>query len=247
MKPAENCSLASDQILRLLAHGTIEIKGRIPRSSNIIFLVTVQGEGSSALAVYKPQRGERPLWDFPVGTLGKREVAAYRLCEALKWRLIPPTVWRHGPYGPGSMQLFVEAQEGVHFFTVKDNPAYLQDLRRLATFDLITNNADRKSGHCLVDRQGCLWAIDNALTFHVEPKLRTVIWSYAGEPLPTDILADLNALVARLNSGSPLSQILERLVSEDEVMALRYRLSWLIELGHFPDPGPYYPVPWPLV
>ncbi len=247
MKSAEDRFPASDPILPLLAHGTIEIQGRIPWSSNITFLVNVQVEGSSALAVYKPQRGERPLWDFPTGTLGKREVAAYWLCEALKWGLIPPTVWRQGPYGPGSVQLFVEAQEGVHFFTIEDDPAYHRDLQRLAAFDLITNNADRKSGHCLIDRQGHLWAIDNALTFHAEPKLRTVIWTFAGQPLPAEIMADLNALAEQLSPGSSLSRTLQRLVSQDELMALRRRLSWLIELGHFPDPGPYYPVPWPLV
>ncbi len=147
----------------------------------------------STLAIYKPQRGERPLWDFPSGTLGRREVATYLVAEAVGWGLVPPTVLREGPYGSGSVQLFVEAQEEIHFFTIQDDARYADDLRRLAALDVICNNADRKAGHCLVDVDGRLWAIDNALTFHVDPKLRTVIWDFAGTPLPARIGSDLRA------------------------------------------------------
>jgi len=240
-------ALAPDRILRLLSQGQIDVEGLIPWSSNATLLVTVRDNEFSTLAVYKPQRGERPLWDFPRGTLGMREVAAYLVCEALGWGLIPPTVLCQGPYGLGSVQLFIDAQEDAHFFTIQDNPTYAQDLKRLAAFDLIANNADRKSGHCLIDRDGRLWAIDNALTFHAESKLRTVIWDFAGRPLPADVLADLAGLQGNLAEGGTLSQALERLLSKDERTDLRRRVGRLIRARHFPQPGPDYPVPWPLV
>jgi uncharacterized repeat protein (TIGR03843 family) len=168
-------ALTPDRILCLLSEGEIEVEGLIPWSSNATLLVTVQDAELSTLAVYKPQRGERPLWDFTHGTLGMREVAAYLVCEALDWGFIPPTVLRQGPHGLGSVQFFVHAQEDAHFFTIQEFAVYTDDLMRLAAFDVVANNADRKSGHCLLDHDGRLWAIDNALTFHAEPKLRTVI------------------------------------------------------------------------
>jgi len=240
-------ALTPQRILRLLSRGEIDVEGLIPWSSNATLLVTVRDGEFSALAVYKPQRGERPLWDFGHGTLGMREVAAYLVCEALDWGFIPPTVLREGPYGLGSVQLFIDAEEDAHFFTIQDNPTYAQDLKRLSAFDLIANNADRKSGHCLIDHDGRLWAIDNALTFHAEPKLRTVIWDFAGQSLPADVLAGLTGLHVKLAEGTALSQALERLLSEDERAALRGRVSRLIQARRFPQPGPGYPVPWPLV
>jgi uncharacterized repeat protein (TIGR03843 family) len=243
----ETTALAPDRIRRLLAQGQIEVEGLIPWSSNATLLVAVRDDEFSTLAVYKPQRGERPLWDFPRGTLGMREAAAYLVCEALAWGLVPPTVLRQGPYGLGSVQLFIDAQEDAHFFTIQDNPTYTQELKRLAAFDLIANNADRKSGHCLLDREGRLWAIDNALTFHAEPKLRTVIWDFADQPLPADVLAGLHALQSSLAEGSPLSQALERLLSQEERTALGRRVDCLIRSKRFPQPGTGYPVPWPLV
>ncbi len=240
-------ALTAERILHLLSEGTIEVEGLIPWSSNATLLVTVGNDDLSTLAVYKPQDGERPLWDFPYGTLGIREVAAYLVCETLGWGLIPPTVLRQGPHGLGSVQFFVHAREDAHFFTVQGDPAYGDDLQRLSAFDVIANNADRKSGHCLVDYEGRLWAIDNALTFHEEPKLRTVIWDYAGHPLPADVLDDLQALQAILAQDSQLSQALDHLLSEREVSALRRRLQGLIEAGHFPEPGAGRVLPWPLV
>jgi uncharacterized repeat protein (TIGR03843 family) len=236
-----------DRILQLLSEGDMEVEGLIPWSSNATLLVTVSNGSFTALAVYKPQRGERPLRDFPYGTLGMREVACYLLCDALGWGFVPPTVLREGPHGLGSVQLFIDAQEEAHFFTIQDNPAYTEDLQRLAAFDVVANNADRKAGHCLLDRQGQLWAIDNALTFHAEPKLRTVIWDYATQPLPASVLADLHGLQDAWVDGSPLERALEHLLSENEVAALHRRLRQFIKAGRFPEPGPGHAVPWPLV
>jgi uncharacterized repeat protein (TIGR03843 family) len=240
-------ALTAERILHLLSEGTIEVEGLIPWSSNATLLVTVRDDELSTLAIYKPQDGERPLWDFAYGTLGIREVAAYLVCDALGWGLIPPTVLRQGPHGLGSVQFFIHAQEDVHFFTIRGDPAYVDDLRRLSIFDVVANNADRKSGHCLVDNERRLWAIDNALTFHDEPKLRTVIWDFAGQRLPVDAVDDLQALLGILSQDSQLSQALNHLLSEREVSALRRRLEWLIEAGHFPEPGPGHVLPWPLV
>ena len=240
-------TLTSERILHLLSEGTIEVEGLIPWSSNATLLVTVGDDELTTLAIYKPQDGERPLWDFPYGTLGIREVAAYLVGETLGWELIPPTVLRRGPHVLGSVQFFIHAREDVHFLTIQGDPVYVDDLQRLAAFDVIANNADRKSGHCLVDYEGRLWAIDNALTFHEEPKLRTVIWDYAGQPLPTDVLDDLQALQRILAQDSQLSQALDHLLSECEVSALRRRLQGLIEAGRFPEPGAGRVLPWPLV
>ncbi len=240
-------ALTPERILRLLSDGEIEVEGLIPWSSNATLLVTIRDKELATLAVYKPQRGERPLWDFEYGTLGMREVAAYLVSDALGWALIPPTVLRKGPHGLGSVQFFVSAQEDAHFFTIQEDPIYDEDLRRLAAFDVIANNADRKSGHCLLDGEGRLWAIDNALTFHAEPKLRTVIWNFAGQRLPADLLANLEALQEILVRDSHLREALSHLLAEDEVAALRRRLRRLIQARHFPDPGPGRAVPWPLV
>jgi hypothetical protein len=240
-------ALTPARILQLLSRGEMQVKGLIPWSSNATLLVNVQDEGYSALAVYKPQRGERPLWDFPHGTLGKREVAAYLLSEALGWCFIPPTLMRLGPYGLGSLQLFVHAQEDAHFFSIQRDPAFQEQLARLAAFDIIANNADRKSGHCLVDHDGRLWAIDNALTFHPDFKLRTVIWDFADQPLPDDVMAGLHACQHGLSPGSSLTQALGQLLTEAELAALRRRVRHLIQSACYPRPGPGPAVPWPLV
>lgn len=245
--PVDKVALSPDRALRLLAEGEVQVEGLIPWSSNATLLVTVKDGDESALAVYKPQRGERPLWDFPHGTLGMREVVSYRLCQALGWGLVPPTLLRQGPYGLGSLQAFIHAQDGAHFFTIRDQGRHTADLKRLAAFDVVANNADRKGGHCLLDGQGHLWAIDNALTFHAEPKLRTVIWDFVDQPLPARVLEDLEGLRETLRDGSPLSQELASLLSAAELEALRHRVRRLIRAGRFPQPGPGHPVPWPLL
>lgn len=239
--------LQPERVLRLLAEGKIEVHDLIPWSSNATLLVTVRDDEYATLAIYKPQRGERPLWDFPRGTLGRREVAAYLVAGALDWGLVPPTVLRRGPHGPGSVQLFINAREDANYFTIQREPRHGPDLQRLAAFDVITNNADRKAGHCLVDEEGRLWAIDNALCFHAEPKLRTVIWDFAGMPLPADIQADLGALGDALDRDPALAEALDMLLSVEEVAAFRGRVTDLIRAQRYPEPGPGRVVPWPLI
>jgi uncharacterized repeat protein (TIGR03843 family) len=203
--------------------------------------VEVTFDGACALAVYKPERGERPLWDFPPG-LFKRELAAYRLSEALGWGLVPLTLQREGPYGDGSLQEFIHADFRQHYFTLNEDPAHAARLARICAFDLIANNADRKSGHCLLGPDGRVWAIDNGLCFNVEPKLRTVIWDFAGQPLPEDVRADLLTLVER---GAPAA--LEGLLEDDERAVLLRRARRLAQTGRFPAEGGGDRYPWPVV
>jgi len=241
---------------RLLSQGHVELLGQILSSSNIIFLTSVDDGNLQVLAVYKPCRGERPLWDFSHSTLCLREVAAYVISQALGWPLIPPTVLRDGPYGPGALQLYIDADAEANYFTFREER--LPDLLPVALFDILVNNADRKGGHLLLDRWNHIWAIDNALTFHPQPKLRTVIWDFAGEPIPEEYLADLRRLREHLACESALRQTLTRLLVEVEVKnnaaspgpiaALQNRLAALLENAVFPHPDPTRrQVPWPVV
>jgi uncharacterized repeat protein (TIGR03843 family) len=223
----------------LLSRGDITVKGRMPWSSNYTFLVELRLGDATSHAVYKPERGERPLWDFPRG-LHKREVAAYRLSEALGWSLVPPTLPREGPHGPGSLQLFIEADFEQHYFTLREDPAHRDRLERICVFDLITNNADRKAGHCLLGSDGAVYAIDNGLCFHVDPKLRTVIWDFADDPIPSEILADLDRLASR-----NLPRAIAALLVPAERDALLTRTRALLKHAHFPSDGGRHP--WPLV
>lgn len=225
----------------LLARGEIVVKGRLPGSSNRTFLVEATHAGKTALAVYKPGAGERPLWDFPPG-LYRREIAAYLLSEALGWGLVPPTIGRDGPAGEGSFQLFVEADFAQHYFTLRDDPGHHDRLRRICAFDLVANNADRKSGHCLLGRDGLIYAIDNALTFHAEEKLRTVIWDFAGEPIPREIVGDVRRFVA---AGLP--ERLATLLDPAERDALLARTRRLVTEPRFPADASGHRYPWPLV
>jgi uncharacterized repeat protein (TIGR03843 family) len=234
-------------VLALLAGGELDVQGMLPWSSNYTLLATVRNNGTHGLAVYKPRRGERPLWDFPRGTLCQREVAAYVLSEAIGWSLVPPTILRDGPYGIGSVQLFIDADQEAHLFTMQKEGSYAAAIERLAAFDVLANNADRKSGHCLKGADGRLWAIDHGICFHTEPKLRTVLWDFAGQPISADILADLRALRERMRAGDPVTEMLDSLLAADEVKALRRRLERLIERGKHPEPGRGYNVPWPPV
>ena len=227
----------------LLTEGEIEVEGRMPWSSNMTMLVTLHGDdGRSARAVYKPHRGERPLWDFPDG-LYQREVAAYELSAHLGWDLVPATVIRRdAPLGVGSLQRFVEADFEQHYFTLFEDPAMHDQLRRLCVFDLLANNTDRKGGHCLVDRDGHIWGIDNGLSFHAEFKLRTVIWDFAGEPIAPELLADLQRLV---EDGLPAP--VAALLGTFERDAVLTRARALLREGELPfdETGRRYP--WPLV
>jgi len=213
----------------------------MPWSSNATFLVELALDGTTTLAVYKPERGERPLWDFPPG-LYKREVAAFLLSEALGWGIVPLTVIRDGPYGEGSFQHFVHADFEQHFFTLVEDAAHHDHLRRICLFDLLANNADRKSGHCLLGPEGAVYAIDNGLTFHVEPKLRTVIWQFSGEPIPGPLLQDVQRL---LEAGLPpaLAELLD--ASERKVLAARARA--VLAAARFPRDNRGERYPWPPV
>lgn len=232
-----------EEVLCLLETGHVELKGRIPWSSNATFLAEVsQAPGRPLLAIYKPARGERPLWDFPRG-LWRREVAAYELSKWLGWDLVPPTVERHdAPLGPGSLQYWVEAEADEHYFTLLEAPEHASALRRVAVFDLVANNADRKAGHLLLDRTKRVWAIDHGLCFHVEPKLRTVMWDFAGEEIGADLLSALRPLA----SGSVPATVARHLQHE-EVKALVLRARSLERRGKFPAPKGRWPYPWPLV
>jgi hypothetical protein len=214
----------------------------MPWSSNATFLVDVVLGDVEGLAVYKPARGERPLWDFPPG-LFKRELAAWLLSEALGWALVPPTVVREdAPLGPGALQLFIQADFEQHYFTLVAIPAHRERLQRICVFDLIANNADRKSGHCLLGPDGLIYAIDNGLCFHVESKLRTVIWEFGGTSIPEALLRDVRRLV---KTGLPPD--LSRLLAPDESTGLLTRARRLLEERQFPADTGGDRYPWPLV
>lgn len=235
-----------ERVIDLLQHGQIELVAQVLPSSNLIFLASVADDDLQSLAIYKPYRGERPLWDFPHGTLCLREVAAYAVSQALGWPSIPPTVLRDGPHGIGALQFFIDAdQESNYFSFQRDRRA---DLLPVALFDILANNADRKGGHLLLDRQGRIWAIDNALTFHAEPKLRTVIWDFAGQAIPDAYLADLMRLQKEMAEDGVLCQTLAKLLVEQEAAALQNRVAGLLQAHAFPHPDPdRRQVPWPLV
>jgi hypothetical protein len=239
----------TDRLLGLLGGGELTLAGLIPWSSNYTFLGEVSLGDESAPVVYKPIRGEQPLFDFPRNTLAKREVAAFVVCRALGWGLVPPTVLRTGPHGRGSVQIFVNVDQDAHYFTFRDDPAFSHVLRSLALFDLIANNADRKGGHCLRAGDGCIIAIDHGLCFHVHDKLRTVIWDFAGEPFPADLAADLTRLEADLADGDgDTRRALAGLLAADEIAALRHRVADALAAGTFPaPPEDRRPYPWPLV
>lgn len=263
-------SLPADQVLALLQTGTIQLFGLIPWSSNYTFLVTVTAGDETALAIYKPRRGERPLWDFPDGTLCQRERAAYLVSVALGWPAIPPTVLRDAELGPGSVQLLVDADPEAHYFTFRGQLVPTE--QRIALFDFVVNNADRKGGHCLRGKGGQVWCLDHGLCFHEDYKLRTVIWDYAGQPIPPPMLDDLNRLKAQLEireqgagsrpGGSPAGEwggpvqpdgesdlvaSLREVITPNEIAALKQRLDILLTTKRFPLPGPGRNVPWPLI
>ncbi|NDJ34834.1 MAG: SCO1664 family protein [Chloroflexi bacterium] len=240
--------ISLERALKLLREGELkEAKGYLPWGSNYTVLSDITDGELEALAVYKPRRGERPLWDFPDGTLCMREVAAYLISENMGWHIVPPTVLRDGPYGIGMVQLFVPHDPDENYFTFGEKPRYKGQLRRIALFDHIVNNADRKGGHCLLDQQGMVWAIDHGICFHVQNKLRTVIWEFAGEPIPTALLDEVHQLCARLDSRSEFACQIEELLSRSEVAALKRRINRLVETGTYPRPSGGRSYPWPPV
>ena len=232
---------------RLLREGRIKTRGLMPDCSNYTYLAQVRGDaGTETLAVYKPAPGETPLDDFPDGTLGKREVAAYLISAALNWQVVPFTVYREdGPMGPGSLQQFIVADLREHYFSLM--PARALDFRRLAAFDVIVNNADRKSGHCLLDGDGHIWGVDNGLTFHTLPKLRTVIWEFAGEEAADSLRQDARQLASELIGAAGWVRGLKQLISAPELRALAQRARRFADEGRYPEPTSRWAYPWPLI
>ncbi|MFF8954704.1 SCO1664 family protein [Streptomyces sp. NPDC014894] len=272
MPAPERIPTGSVTSLDLLARGELAVRGRVREASNAVLFCSVSHEGREASCVYKPVAGERPLWDFPDGTLAEREVAAYEVSEALGWHLVPPTVLRDGPYGRGMVQLWIEADPDASLLALveEEEPGdgwkavglaevgegrtallvHADDtrLRRLAVLDAVINNGDRKGGHLLPAPDGTLYAIDHGVTFNVDDKLRTLLWGWAGEPLPPDALEALETLAAALADGGALAARLAPLITPAEVAAVRARVEALRTSGRHPVPSGEWPaIPWPPV
>lgn len=227
--------------LSLLMNGEIEVVQRMPYSSNATFLVTVSLGDQSTQAIYKPLRGERPLWDFEPG-LHRREVAAYRLSEAMGLGIVPPTVLREGPAGEGSVQFFIDADVEAHYFNLFEQHPELHDaFRDMCAFDIVANNTDRKAGHCLIDKNQQVWGIDHGVCFSADFKLRTVIWEFGGEELPPLLTT------ACVNLAKTVPLEVATLLDDDEIAALQERAQWLVDGGSFPVDRSRSRYPWPLV
>jgi uncharacterized repeat protein (TIGR03843 family) len=243
-EPQSPQTVSVETLLMLLQEGQLELQGLLPNGSNYTFLAFATHGERRTLAVYKPTRGEQPLWDFPEETLAYREVAAYLTSEALGWDFVPPTVYRtKGPHGPGSLQYFIQAQPDCHYFTFTNEDK--AGLPRVALFDLLINNADRKGGHIIKDQTGKLWLIDHGICFNTQPKLRTVVWDFGGERIPSDLLTDLADFRERLDTDKDLRAAYNSLLSPAEVNALARRADRLLSTRLFPEPGPGRNYPWP--
>jgi uncharacterized repeat protein (TIGR03843 family) len=238
-------SISDEPILTALKQGSLAIQGEFQWGSNYTFLAKVQHGALTLQAVYKPTRGERPLWDFPPASLARREAAAYLVSEALGWRLVPPTVYRRrGTLGPGSLQLFIEHNPEYHYFTFSEEDH--QRLRPTALFDVLINNADRKGSHILIDKDNHIWLIDHGICFHEEDKLRTVVWDFAGGSLPPELRNDLIHFVEELAAETTLFNDLKTYLSLVELRAMKERAEILAAEGHFPNPNPSRrSQPWP--
>ncbi|MEE4488916.1 SCO1664 family protein [Streptomyces sp. BE230] len=268
--------LSDAELITLLGKGKLTVLGQVRGASNAVLHCSVAYEGEQALCVYKPVAGEQPLWDFPDGTLAQREVAAYEVSEATGWGLVPPTVLRDGPYGQGMCQLWIESvpqDEGAPglLALVEDEepgegwkPVALAEvgegktallvhaddprLRRLAVLDAVINNGDRKGGHLLPAPDGRLYGIDHGVTFNADDKLRTLLWGWAGEPLPAEAVAVLDRLAAELEPEAALVTRLGELITAAEIEALRARVASLRSTGLHREPSGEWPaIPWPPV
>jgi uncharacterized repeat protein (TIGR03843 family) len=235
------------QIIDCLNLGIISVEGQFMWGSNYTFLCQVEYQDSTQQAVYKPVRGERPLWDFPSETLSGREVAAFLVSQAGGWDFVPPTVFRHeAPAGPGSLQYYIEHDPEYHYFNF--SPEDKARLRPVALFDAVINNTDRKGGHILKDPDDKLWLIDHGVCFHTEPKLRTVIWDFAEQSLTPDETRQLKNLKEMLEQGAPLHKELSDYLSPREIQAMCARIVGLLETNIFPAPtSDRYALPWPPV
>lgn len=268
--------VSDDELITLLGKGRLTVLGQVRGASNAVLYCSVAYEGEEAHCVYKPVAGEQPLWDFPDGTLAQREVAAYEVSEVTGWGLVPPTVLRDGPYGEGMCQLWIEAapqEEGAPglLALVEDEepgegwkPVVLAEvgegrtallvhaddprLRRLAVLDAVINNGDRKGGHLLPAPDGRLYGIDHGVTFNADDKLRTLLWGWAGEPLPAEAVEVLDRLAAELEPGAALVTRLGELITAAEIEALRARVAALRGTGLHREPSGEWPaIPWPPV
>ncbi len=231
-----------DRALRLLSDGELTVQGRLLDASNATLFGSVADGELTAACVYKPIRGERPLWDFPDGTLAYREVAAYAVSEAFGWNIVPPTVLRDGPFGTGMVQLWIDVDESVDVEELLhlDHPA----LRRMCVLDAVINNADRKGGHLLPTADGHIFGVDHGVCFAEDPKLRTVLWGWRGLPLYPDLVDGLERLCSALNGE--LGEQLHELLSVSEVRMTARRVERLLSKRTFPQPSPDWPaVPWP--
>lgn len=243
---SKNTKPYSAAALNLLSTGEMQVIGLVPWSSNYTFLVKIKNGADETLAIYKPASGERPLWDFPTGSLAKRECAAYLVSSNLGWPNIPPTIMRDGPEGEGAVQLFIDAVAKEHFFTLRET--HREEMKKIAAFDAIANNTDRKGGHILLGKDGRIWCIDHGVTFHEYPKLRTVIWDFVGEKISRAVVVDLGQFADCLKHNDAFKAELRRLLCREEIAALAVRVDELLEAGVYPDPPEDWPhVPWPPV
>ncbi len=235
--------LPVDDAVNLLREGRVTVEGRLVEASNTTLYCSVEHEGVDAACVYKPVAGERPLWDFPGGTLAEREVAAYEVSVATGWTVVPPTVYRDGPLGPGMVQLWIDVDDAVDIVALVRGSTSEQ-LRRIAVFDSVINNADRKGGHLLPTRAGHIYGVDHGISFHVEPKLRTLLWQWAGEPLPEDAVNVLCELRGALDNR--LGERLHELLTTREVRRTIRRVDQLLTRQQHPMPSADRPaIPWP--
>jgi hypothetical protein len=245
--PDDSWNPARADVLALLAEAPIVDAGMIPSASNYVFLLALEDTSAGrGYAIYKPGRGEVPLWDFPP-ELHRREYASYLLSEALGWHIVPPTVVREQglEHGVGSLQLYIPHDQNRTFFDLRDD--FPEEMHRFAVFDWLANNADRKGGHVIVDGDGHLWGIDQGLTFHVEEKLRTVIWDYASEAIAPALLADVEALGAQFPDGEIALQLRDCLAPA-EIERLRECAGEIVRVGRLPEPPKdRRPYPWPLI
>ena len=239
---ALEAGLSDPTVPGVLISGELEVLGLLPNASNHTFLARARSGDEELLAVYKPRRGEAPLWDFPEGTLCAREVATYVVSRALGWPNVPATVLRDGPYGVGSVQRFVDHDPGEHYFTLAER--FPDEFRRVAAFDMVVNNADRKSGHCLLGEDGRIYLVDHGVCFSDEPKLRTVIWDFIGDPVDEGTRTDVRRLAGEVRDG-PVRDELANLLAPEELDALAERAESVGTTDRFPEPGPDRPFPWP--
>ena len=247
--PEQSWDPLDERVPAWLSTAIVTDGARIPYASNYVFLLELRHEDEAApgYAVYKPGKGENPLWDFPPN-LYRREVAAYRLSAALGWDVIPPTIERADgmEYGAGSLQAYIPTDYHCTFFELREQ--YPQTMRRFALFDWLSNNADRKGGHILKGAGDRLWGIDNGLSFHEDEKLRTVIWDYAGEPIAPDLIEDVERLIERLSAGGDAAESLAGILSQAEIDALRRRAERIVREGRLPEPpADRRSYPWPLI